>query len=494
MQWRIRPPCGLLGAPQRDQEDPSGDQRLPSLTRAASKAKREDACPIALLGGPTSPEAQRLVQTLMDDVVLPYRLTLGHSKNAGGATISKLTTAAEALLADLCSLTRARSSSGSRVAGAHGMSRSSFSSKGHLGFGYDIFSQVVRALEGEGLLTRKTGYPKWGAPPGERTGTATCFNLTEKMIELAVTHEVLLDDWSDHWTLKTSRGATVGRPVILLRAKRKTIKGEKQPAKSLPVDWSNARVQAIEEQMQRINAYLQSQKIDGLAFTGLRRIFNNGDQEDFDWNKGGRFYSMADGQSYERWPARYREALLTINDEPTTEVDLRASHLTLLHALTGEKFDPSDDPYHIEEYPRIIVKLWVAQAIGSSNPRPSQWSKKSKADYEEERPGCDLQVDFPCREVGAAVKNKHSLLVDLGFLRLSTLDLQYHEAEILRRAMEKLMFERGIPALPIHDALIVPQSFAGGAEDCLKLAFEEHVEDVTGDGCLVVPNVTLKGS
>lgn len=406
----------------------------------------------------------------------------------------KLRTAAEALLADLFSLARARSSSGFQIAGAHGMSRSNFSSKRHLGFGYDIFSQVVRALEGEGLLTRTIGYPKWEAPPGERTGTATCFSLTEKMIELAATHEVLLDHWPDHWTLRTSRGATLGRPLIELRAKRKIIKGEKQPAVSLPVDWSNPKVEAIEAQMLRINAFLQDQQIDGLAFRGLRRIFNNGDQEDFDWNKGGRFYSLPGGQAYERWPARYREDLITINGEPATEVDLRASHLTLLHALTGKKFDPSDDPYHIEDYPRIIVKLWVAQAIGSSNPRPNQWSKKSKADYEEERPGCDLQADFSCREVGAAVKNKHPLLFDLRFLELTTFDLQYHEAEILRRAMEKLMFELGIPSLPIHDALIVPQSFAGVAKDCLKLAFGEYVEEVAGDGCLVVPNVSLKGS
>lgn len=372
------------------------------------------------------------------------------------------------------------------------MSRSNFSSKGHLGFGYDIFSQVVSALEGEGLLTRRIGYPRWEAPRGERAGTATCFSLTEKMIELANAHEVLLDHWSDHWTSKTSRGAITSGPLVALRAKRETIRGEKQSAKSLPVDWSNPKVQAIAGQMERINAFLQAEQIDGVAFVGLRRLFNNGDQDDFDWNKGGRFYSLQGGQAYERWPARYREDLITINGEAVAEVDLRASHLTFLHALTGEPFDPSDDPYDIEDYPRIIVKLWVAQAIGSSNPRPSQWSKKSKADYEEERPRCDLQVDYPCREVGAFVKKKHPLLVDLEFLGLTTFDLQYHEAEVLRLAMEKLMFQEDVPVLPIHDALIVPRSHTEIAEGCLKVAFKEYVEGETGKPCLMVPNVTLK--
>lgn len=463
-----------------------------SHSRAASTAKREDACPIALLGGPRSPAAHRLIQTLIDDVVVPYRLTLGHSKKPGEATISKVRTAVEALLADLFSLARARASSGLHVAGAHGMSRSNFSSKGHLGFGYDIFSQVVRALEGEGLLTRRIGYPKWEAPRGERTGTATCFSLTAKMIDLADAHEVLLDHWSDHWTSKTSRGAITSGPLVSLRAKRETIRGEKQSAKSLPVDWSNPKVQAINGQMERINAFLQAEQIDGVAFAGLRRLFNNGDQDDFDWNKGGRFYSARGGQAYEFWPARYRQDLITINGELVTEVDLRASHLTLLHALRGEAFDPTDDPYKTDEFPRIIVKLWVAQAIGSANPRPKQWSRKSKADYEKERPGCWLQEDFPIREVGSVATIKHPLLVDLRNLGLSTMDLQFHEAEVLRLAMEKLMFQCGLPVLPIHDALIVPRPHTELAEGCLKAAFEDYIEEVTGKPCLVVPNVTLK--
>lgn len=237
---------------------------------------------------------------------------------------------------------------------------------------------------------------------------------------------------------------------------------------------------------------LLSHDIDGLTFHGLRRIFNDGDQPDFAWNKGGRFYSIRGGNAYERWNADLRQRLITINGERVEEVDLRASHLTLLHALAGVDFDPSADPYEVEDLPRIVVKLWVAQAIGSSNPVARRWSKTSQAHYDEERPGQWLEDEFPIRQVAAAVKDKHPLIIDIGVLGYSTLDLQYHEAEILRLAMERLMFTKDIPVLPIHDALIVPQTRTEEAARSLKSAFKEYVEGVTGRACLVVPNVTLK--
>lgn len=461
----------------------------------AAEPKQERACLIALSGQPTSPEAQELVTSLLDDVVLPHRLTLGHSKRAGAVTIEKLRTATQALIADLMNLARPIGEGGSPVAGAHGMSRNDFPSKGRLGFGYDIFHQVVGALEAKRLLTISVGYPRWGAPEGEKTGSATCFCLTDAMFELARVHGVEVADWMKHWTLRATLGASTGMAFVELRTKRTgDFWSTKQPPKSMRVDFSDPKVLRLQNQMQRMNDFFRSQRIDGFTFGGLRRIFNNGDQDDFDWNKGGRYYSVPGSQAYERLPARRREGLITINGEPVKEVDLRASHLTLLYALTGRTFDPVRDPYDIEDWPRIIVKLWIAQVLGSSNPKPTLWSRTSNADYAAERPDSDLGQDFPIREVGAAVTNKHPLLIELRVLKMTTLDLQYHEAEILRLAMEKLMFEQGVPVLPIHDALIAPRSRTAIVEDCLKLAFREYVEGVTGAECLVEPNVTQKGA
>jgi hypothetical protein len=48
-------------------------------------------------------------------------------------------------------------------------------------------------------------------------------------------------------------------------------------------------------------------------------------------------------------------AKMTIDGHPVVELDLTASHLTILHALRGRAFDPSNDPYAIEGFPRSVV-------------------------------------------------------------------------------------------------------------------------------------------
>lgn len=435
------------------------------------------------------------MQRLLDEVILPHRTAYGSQKQAGGATLLKLRMATTALLADLMNLARPSRRRDGPLAGAHGMSRSHFPSV-ELGFGYDIFVQVTRALEAEGLLVRRVGYPLWGRPKGQKQSAATCFLMTDGMLAMAATHGVSPETWADHWTLRPELTLDQENKRLELRKRRKSKEGKKLPSEAHPFDLSNSRAAELDAQIARINQFLLSQNIDGLSFQGLRRIFNDGDQPDFTWNKGGRFYSIPGGQAYERWGADLRQRLITINGEQVAEVDLKASHLTLLHAIAGEPFLPSDDPlydpYTIPGLPRHVVKLWVAQTIGSSNPMADRWSRTSQADYEEERPGQRLRHAFPIREVAAAVKDEHPLLIDVGVLGYSTLDLQYHEAEILRLAMEQLMFAQGIPVLPIHDALIVPRTRTAEAERCLKEAFKGYVEVVTGRPCLVVPNVTLK--
>lgn len=467
---------------------------MPSTNKPILLTDRENACPIALLGTARSSEAEAIVQQLLDEVILPRRALSERKKQVGDATLGKLRRATTALLADLMNLARPSGHSKAALAGAHGMSRSHFPSA-KLGFGYDIFTEVVVALEDKGLLVRRVGYPRWGAPKGQKQGAATCLQMTDPLIGKAAAVGVTTGDWEAHWTLRPCAVVPDGKRLEL-RAKRKTERGDKLPSEELPVDLSNPRAAELDAQIERINRFLRSQDIDGLAFMGLRRIFNDGDQPGFDWNKGGRFYSIRGGQAYERWNSKDRQARIIINRQPVVEVDLKASHLTLLHGLVGEPFglsdDPNDEPYVVPGLPRDVVKLWVAQAIGSSNPVAKRWSRRSQADYEEERPGQRLEHAFPIREVAGAVKDKHPLLIRLRTLGYSTLDLQFHEAEILRLAMEQLMFTQGIPVLPIHDALIVPRRDAVVAERCLKEAFRDYVEGVTGRPCQALPNVDMK--
>ena len=410
----------------------------------------------------------------------------------------KLRRAVGALLADLLELQAEYADQRVEVAGAHGTSPKDFSDALH-GFGRSIFLKVIDALKAAGFLAVTVGSASWQKVFGRwinRGGTVTTYRLTPAMIDLAVSHGVRVDDWRNHWA-RSSR--TLATPVkdhdrLVLRGAKVRNGREKGHARDMTIDFGDPSALRILEGIDRLNDHWREQFIDGVSFVGVKRIFSNGDQSGFAWNKGGRYYSLPGGHHYELWSGRKRRESITINGEPVAEVDLRASHLTLLHGLLGVQFDSEADPYGIPDIPRTVVKLWVAQALGSSNPRPRQWSSDTQAEYEAERPGQVLADSFPIREVGAAIIAKHPALIELRDCGYDTLTLQFHEAEILRRAMEDLMFRQGITVLPMHDALIAPLSRLEETKEALLAAFQVHVAGVIGHPPLTSPRVTFQKS
>lgn len=72
--------------------------------------------------------------------------------------------------------------------------------------------------------------------------------------------------------------------------------------------------------------------------TGLARIFNT------DFDHGGRLYTS--GNSYQGMPAFMRNKI-TINGYPTAEVDIKGSHISILHTLCDSRLLDGYDPYEI---------------------------------------------------------------------------------------------------------------------------------------------------
>ena len=447
--------------------------------------------PMALLGGPLSAEATDFVDALMAEVVEPAITT---QKRASSQR--KRRVAVGALLADLFDLQRNLGDGKPPRVGAHGMSAGSFR-QDELGFAYDTFSAALGTLEAAGLVERITGQARWQVHFGKVMnvgGVQTKFRPTRSLIARAEASSVQVDAWQDHWC-RVRPGAVASQassPLLILRAEKVREKGKAKEALDLPFDPMDEIPKRRMEEVSALNDFLAAQDIGGLVFPGLCRIFSNGDRPGFAWDQGGRFYSRRGGHRYEHWGAAKRCADIKLNGEAVGEVDISASHLTLFHALLGQPFDAQHDPYKVEGFPRAIVKAWVAQVLGSGNPRPFQWSKTATADYEDELPGLELRDDYPVREVGAAVTDKHPALIDIKTSGLSTLALQFHEAEILRLAMEDLMLRQHIPVLPIHDALIAPRSKLGVAKDAIVRSFGEYVEGVIGHRPQVVPKVTHK--
>jgi hypothetical protein len=339
------------------------------------------AYPIALLGSPVSADAVTLVDYLMDHVVL-----VGPGGDRRPTSVQRTRRALGALLADLFDLQRGHADDPRPRLAAHGMSPKDFPAK-KLGFGRDIFAGLMSSLKAVGLLSVAIGQPRLRKAFGKVhnfNGQVTTFQVTPDLIDLATSIGVEVADWKDHWR------STDGKPVaprpnaprVELRGRKVRVKGKKQDAPILPVDVQDPRVRELLAGVHKVNGFMAQQEIGGIAFPGLRRIFNDGDQPDFAWNKGGRFYSLAGGHRYETMSADRRLERITFNGERVGEADIRASHLTLLHALLDRPFDPTDDPYEVDGIDnRTIIKWWCTQALGSSNPKPRQWASDKKDVY-----------------------------------------------------------------------------------------------------------------
>jgi hypothetical protein len=451
-----------------------------------------EAYPIALLGSPVSAEARALVDYLMSHVVLK-----SEGDQQRPTSIKKTGRALGALLADLFDLQRGHADDPRPLRAAHGMSPKDFPAR-TLGFSRPIFATVLHLLRNAGLLSVTIGQPRWRKAFGKVhnfNGQTTTFQATPALIDLATSHGVEVADWPAHWRSTDGRPAAANptEPRLELRGEKIRVQGKKLDAPVIAIELTNPRVSELLEGINKLNGYLGRQQIEGIAFPGLRRIFSNGDAPDYAWNKGGRYYSLAGGHRYETMSARRRLERITFNGDRVGEADIRASHLTLLHALMDAHLELSLDPYSAEGLDRDLVKWWCTQAIGSSNPRPRQWSSSAKEMYAARHHGRQLQQDHPIAKVGEVVRARHPVLAELKTCGISTLDLQYHEAEILRLAMDELIVT-AVPVLPIHDGLIVTVRHLPLAESALFRAFQEHVSRVIGHPPMVIPQVISKGA
>ena len=76
---------------------------------------------------------------------------------------------------------------------------------------------------------------------------------------------------------------------------------------------------------------------------------------------------------------------MTINGEPVCEIDIRASYLTIFHALYDEPFDPTNDPYKVAGLgpeARDVVKMWITASFGNNAPI-TKWPTELVAKYRE---------------------------------------------------------------------------------------------------------------
>jgi hypothetical protein len=329
--------------------------------------------------------------------------------------------------------------------------------------GRRVFDQLLAGLKGLALLEQVPGH-KVSDKPGEYAGR---FRATPALLKLCADEGVSPNSVLDHFEFEYDLPKD---PVQLRKRKLRTsfrtkeLVGESMEFERTPV------VKCMENAISELNEFFAKHTLRGGVHQGYIRIFQNGDDSDFDWNKGGRLYSQPFTESYQVMSsARRRE--MTINGEPVAEIDISGSYLTIFLSLYGLQLDLTEDPYALPglglEH-RGAVKQWFVGTFGSKKPI-RRWP-------EDMREGDTGLREYRVAEITEAVFTKYPVLKSWGEplngRTYSWADLMWLESAVMFSTMLDLMHQHATPSLTVHDSLIVPVSKAELASETLRSSFQ----------------------
>jgi hypothetical protein len=329
---------------------------------------------------------------------------------------------------------------------------------------YRNFITVLKSL-GDYVET-KVGYQEWSDgfdPSGPRLPIrtkATRFRATPKFIEFCEYFGV-----NNLWTTEHFIPELPRHPLVKKAASVRDPYGAKVRGKPMRFE-RTGKAKELEQQVRDLNEFLDRFDIRGGSHRGYIRVFNQGDQPSFDWNKGGRLYSQGD-DSYQRLK-QDRRLGMTIDDEPICEIDIRASYLTIYHAHFGVALDAKRDPYELPGLPaeaRDVIKLWFVATFGN-NGHLDRWPRAIAKNYREDH-GQPIGKRYPVTRIREKALKLYPLLEKWGTDDFGWSDLMFIESQAILGAMCELM-SLGIPSLSVHDSFIVPSSKQEVAEQTLS--------------------------
>jgi hypothetical protein len=345
---------------------------------------------------------------------------------------------------------------------------------------FDTFRVVWTALEALELLTRTPGKRRWHplgfeGKPIQLEGTASIFEATPKLVALAEEHGVSLENIDGHFVKE--RGALELRSFSkwewLPKSDNDAGYAPRKVGGHRVKFTADERTKALEAQVNSINEFLGSFGVKGGKFSGFYRGFNQGtDPDAFNWNKGGRLYAYGK-DSYQALSGEQR-ALITINDEPTVEIDVSASYLTIYHGLLKERFDA----YSGGVWERVIIdnkqvaKDWINLSL-TTGKRLMKWPKSKIKEYRTKY-DIELDADYPVSGVQVASLTAFPALYNVEASGLTWAELMFEEAEVILTTMLKLM-DQSVPSLPVFDSIIVPRSQVRLATGELYDAFYKRI-------------------
>ena len=422
--------------------------------------------PMATLDANARSESAKRLIALLADELTNWETAFADRKNQRKGRLEKLQAAIGAFGADLLNARNHPEANGWTWRSLH---KSGFTGQT---VSFRDFNTVVRAWVACGLLERVAGFKEPVAfEPGDQLrvrGKASRFRATPKLLLICAEYGVTPQNAGEHFAYRPPE-----HPLRLNASSRRVAlwKEAGKPMKYTPTE-ETARLEAP---IKELNAFLAQRVISGAMHRWFHRTFNMGDEEDFAWNKGGRLYSDGKG-SYQNIPRSERLKII-IDGEGVCEIDIRASYLTILHALYHVPFQVSTevDPYQIAGIPRNVVKAWCTVRFGTKGAR-TRWPADAIEKYAEDNDGSDLR-EFKIRDVEREFCRKFPLMGGWSELKETWADLMWLESEAVVSTVILLM-RSGVPSLPVHDSLLVPLSAEAMASDVLINNYN-HVCGVT---------------
>jgi hypothetical protein len=350
---------------------------------------------------------------------------------------------------------------------------------------YRDFNAIRVASLALGLVEETAAISHWNEAFGQQfvqRRYTKRFRATAQLEELATAHGVSLLDIGKHFVTELPK-----HPLVLKgHSRRAPEDGYKIPGKKMKIAYTD-KLRAMEQAIIDLNSFIDQFDIRGGTHRGFIRIFNCGDDRAFGWTLGGRLYSPGK-DSYQQMGSAER-LKMTIDGKPVSELDIKASYLTIFHAQEGQPLDFANnpDPYDLPELsatPRDVVKVFITATFGNGQ-FPDRWPPKAAHDYKEET-GERLSKRYPISQVRDAVAKAYPLLERLQqddakppiWARLMYLESQAVFLTIL--ALKDL----NVPSLPVHDSVIVTRD----KEQTAREALAKFYEDATG----ATPHIVIK--
>ncbi|MBN2970676.1 hypothetical protein JW805_01425 [Roseomonas aeriglobus] len=339
--------------------------------------------------------------------------------------------------------------------------------------GYRAAQNALHGMVDAGLLAKAGG--NYDREEGVGQGTVTRFWPTVELIEEMTRYGLRAGEIDKHFVRVPNRLPSLS-PVLLNTAKKR--RGNRMPkGDPMTVNFLHPKVARYAAQVERITAYTARATFTGMTFVGFQRLFNLGDDPEFDWNKGARLWERG---GYQQLPRKRDEGYtgiirpeIKINGSKTVEVDIASSHLTIFLHTHGIAFDPNTDLYHIPGFERDIIKKCVNLCLSESRV-PTRWPSDMKEKYFKKN-GCHIDRDHSFKTIRDACFDLYPILRDRKKYKITWADLQFIESEAVINAVERLNVEFDVVALPVHDSLIVTENNRDVAISVFKDEFRKVV-------------------